>query len=257
MFDLTLESFEQNDDSFDAKFSVTNSGNTDYPEGTKVRLSLVGLYGDLAELYGVEDSTLIEKDVSGLASRETLEFEESIELPISLFAYCGYDAVQAFIMDENGVALAQTAQRLICMDAPLHPELNHGNPIELNVGQEWTTELSFETNPFLSADEIVYAVEDPDIASVDADGTVTGLARGETVLTATMLPSGRSVEIPVKVQSSFLFDDVQDESRFYYEPVYWAVENGITQGTTDTTFSPNATCTRGQVVTFLYRATAE
>jgi hypothetical protein len=36
--------------------------------------------------------------------------------------------------------------------------------------------------------------------------------------------------------------------------VLWAVENGITTGTTDTTFSPSKACTRGQVVTFLYRA---
>ena len=38
--------------------------------------------------------------------------------------------------------------------------------------------------------------------------------------------------------------------------VNWAVENGITDGTSDTTFSPYATCTRGQIVTFLYRAYA-
>ena len=33
----------------------------------------------------------------------------------------------------------------------------------------------------------------------------------------------------------------------------WAVENGITDGMTETTFAPNNTCNRGQVVTFLYR----
>ncbi|MGN1409412.1 MAG: S-layer homology domain-containing protein, partial [Eubacteriales bacterium] len=37
----------------------------------------------------------------------------------------------------------------------------------------------------------------------------------------------------------------------------WAVENGITIGTSDTTFSPNADCTRAQIVTFLWRALAE
>ena len=34
----------------------------------------------------------------------------------------------------------------------------------------------------------------------------------------------------------------------------WAVENGITKGTSDTTFSPNATCSRAQIVTFLWRS---
>ena len=41
---------------------------------------------------------------------------------------------------------------------------------------------------------------------------------------------------------------------YCYEAVQWAVANGITKGTDATHFSPNATCTRGQVVTFLYRA---
>lgn len=36
--------------------------------------------------------------------------------------------------------------------------------------------------------------------------------------------------------------------------VDWAVEQGVTSGTSATTFSPDDTCTRGQIVTFLYRA---
>lgn len=41
---------------------------------------------------------------------------------------------------------------------------------------------------------------------------------------------------------------------YYAKAVAWAVENGITTGTSDTTFSPDAPCTRGQSMTFLYRA---
>ena len=48
------------------------------------------------------------------------------------------------------------------------------------------------------------------------------------------------------------FDDVA-EGKFYYDAVLWAVENGITNGTSDTTFSPMVDCTRGHVVTFLHR----
>ena len=48
------------------------------------------------------------------------------------------------------------------------------------------------------------------------------------------------------------FTDVKEDS-YYYKAVLWAVENGITKGTSDTTFSPNDTCTRGQTATFLYR----
>ncbi len=43
------------------------------------------------------------------------------------------------------------------------------------------------------------------------------------------------------------------EGAFYYEAVLWAVENGITKGMSPTTFVPGGSCTRGQIVTFLYR----
>ena len=42
--------------------------------------------------------------------------------------------------------------------------------------------------------------------------------------------------------------------RRYYDAVLRALEEGITTGTSSTTFSPNASCTRAQIVTFLYRA---
>ena len=48
------------------------------------------------------------------------------------------------------------------------------------------------------------------------------------------------------------FRDVS-ESLYYYKAVLWAVEKGITKGTADNEFSPDATCTRAQIVTFLYR----
>ena len=41
---------------------------------------------------------------------------------------------------------------------------------------------------------------------------------------------------------------------YYYDAVLWAVENGIAKGTSDTTFSPNMTCTRAQIVAFLWRS---
>ncbi|MBQ9044970.1 MAG: S-layer homology domain-containing protein [Oscillospiraceae bacterium] len=49
------------------------------------------------------------------------------------------------------------------------------------------------------------------------------------------------------------FNDVRT-SDYFYKPILWALKNGITQGTSTTTFSPNDTCTRAQVVTFLWRS---
>ena len=49
------------------------------------------------------------------------------------------------------------------------------------------------------------------------------------------------------------FTDVPVDS-FYYDSVVWALDNGITTGTSDTAFSPEQSCNRAQVVTFLWRA---
>ena len=49
------------------------------------------------------------------------------------------------------------------------------------------------------------------------------------------------------------FADVAADA-YYRDAVLWAVEQGITKGTSDTAFSPNAACTRAQIVTFLWRS---
>ena len=55
--------------------------------------------------------------------------------------------------------------------------------------------------------------------------------------------------------ASLKFTDLnKPEHENYKEAIAWAVEQGITNGTSDTTFSPGSTCTRGQIVTFLWRA---
>lgn len=63
----------------------------------------------------------------------------------------------------------------------------------------------------------------------------------------------RTMGRPEPLDSRNPFSDVSDNA-YYYQPVLWAVEKGITSGTSKTTFAPSASCTRGQVVTFLYRA---
>ena len=58
---------------------------------------------------------------------------------------------------------------------------------------------------------------------------------------------------PTPKTEAMPFEDVLDGS-YYYEAVLWAVENGITVGTSATTFSPELTCSRAHIVTFLWRA---
>lgn len=100
-----------------------------------------------------------------------------------------------------------------------------------------------------------YALEG--LTVTDKDGKKLKLTdKGSGIYTFTM-PAGK-----VTVEAGFRADAAEPVNPFvdvsggaYYEDaVLWAVREGITSGTTATTFSPGASCTRAQMVTFLYRA---
>ncbi|MBR0139014.1 MAG: S-layer homology domain-containing protein [Firmicutes bacterium] len=63
----------------------------------------------------------------------------------------------------------------------------------------------------------------------------------------------RAAGCPEPASAENPFADVA-EADYFYKPVLWAVEKGITEGTTDTTFSPAKTCSNAHILTFLYRA---
>ena len=63
----------------------------------------------------------------------------------------------------------------------------------------------------------------------------------------------RAAGSPAPKSTAMPFTDVPAGS-YYYDAVLWAIENDVTKGTSDTAFSPNANCSRGQIVTFLWRS---
>ena len=79
----------------------------------------------------------------------------------------------------------------------------------------------------------------------DPDGSCTRAQAVTFLWRAAGSPEPKSAAMP--------FTDVPAGS-YFEKAVLWAVENGITKGTSDTTFSPDASCTRAQIVTFLWRA---
>ncbi len=110
-------------------------------------------------------------------------------------------------------------------------------------------------SPFLDVKEgkyyykaVLWAVENDITSGMTADtfGTNEPCARAQ-VVTFLWTACGR----PEPGGSTNPFQDVA-EDKFYYKAVLWAVENGITSGLTKDSFGPNQTCTRAQVVTFLY-----
>ena len=92
------------------------------------------------------------------------------------------------------------------------------------------------------------------LAVKDASGDLLPLADLGNGKYSFVMPDGKvSVEAEFVKTAATSFADVP-ASAYYAKAVAWAVENGITNGMTETTFAPDATCTRGQSVTFLYRA---
>ena len=84
---------------------------------------------------------------------------------------------------------------------------------------------------------------------------LTLIDKGDGTYTFTM-PDSR-----VEVNATFVAKDTPhntfvdvNSGTFYYDAVYWAVQKGITVGTDANHFSPEAPCTRAQIVTFLWRA---
>lgn len=89
----------------------------------------------------------------------------------------------------------------------------------------------------------------------DGNGnSISVTKKADDIYTFVMPHSKVSVEpvfAPIKAQPEF--KDIANNS-YYYDAVQWAVEKGITEGTSIETFSPHASCTRAQTVTFLWRA---
>ena len=79
---------------------------------------------------------------------------------------------------------------------------------------------------------------------------------GGTVKTETFYGADKSKPADQVLLSSTLLSPFEDvtEDDWFFEPVLWAVQNGVTKGTDDTHFSPYLLCSRAQLVTLLWRA---
>lgn len=99
-------------------------------------------------------------------------------------------------------------------------------------------------------DPVMWAVENNITNGIDETHFAPGspCTRGQIV---TFLHRAAGTPEPSSTENPFT--DVR-ETDYFYKAVLWAVEKGITKGMTENTFEPNTICTRGQTVTFLYRA---
>ena len=128
--------------------------------------------------------------------------------------------------------------------------------VDLEVGK--TCQLSAVKEPANAEGSLTWTSSKPAVAAVDQSGKVT--AKGEGTATITVTCGTKSAACTVTVSKPLVpevpgtsFTDVP-AGAYYEEAVGWAVEKGITKGTSDSTFTPDGVCTRAQAVTFLWRA---
>ena len=113
-----------------------------------------------------------------------------------------------------------------------------------------------ETSPFedVAADAYYYEAVKWAAEQGITEGTGKGLFGPEGTCTRGQIVTflWRAAGSPVVNYAMDLAD--VDEDAYYAEAVRWALSEGVTSGTTDTTFAPDATCTRAQAMTFLFKA---
>ena len=90
------------------------------------------------------------------------------------------------------------------------------------------------------------------------NGITTWARRRASFLPTPPAPCAQAVTFLARAQNAkatgkTAFSDVPADS-YFADAVAWAQANGVTTGTSETTFSPDSDCTRAQIVTFLYRA---
>lgn len=160
----------------------------------------------------------------------------------------GYELDELIVTDKNGDELRVKAKG--------DDKYTFTMPASKVTVEAFFTEIKAEKLPFVDVPQDAYyydAVDwavDNKITSGVTSVTFQPYASCTRAQTVTFL--WRAAGCPAPVNTVNPFTDVSADM-YYYDAVLWAVERGITMGTTATTFSPDATVTRGQTVTFLHR----
>ena len=128
---------------------------------------------------------------------------------------------------------------------------------KVTVAATFKAEQTTGKNPFIDVpagsyyeDAVIWAV---DKGITSGTGATTFNPNGICTRAQAVTFLWRAAGSPDAKTKVMPFADVKAGS-YYETAVLWAVENGLTKGTSDTMFSPDATCTRAQIVTFLWRA---
>jgi len=216
---------------------------TVFTENTTVIAQWIPIYSDsYTPIYPVEVLTEKDDNIKTVSSRKNAIQGDTVTITVTPDPY--YQVAGVIVKDASGKIIA------------VEENANGTFSFKMPASKVTVEAVYFWDNPFVDVGENIYytpAVEWALNNGITTGATSTIFAPDTACTRAQMVTFlWRASGSPEPASNVCPFTDVDMDS-YYGKAVLWAVEKGITNGTTPTTFSPDTTCTRAQMATFLCR----
>lgn len=234
---------ETNIKAFVGNFDVTSPNAPTVKYYTVQKDDTLGLYAEGSTVSFTAEQQTGKKFSGWTATGVTLENATNAEL--------------AFVMPGNDVTLT-TNYRTSSSGSSSRPSYPITTPSKTENGSVTVTPTSAKRGSVVTitvTPDAGYVLDE--LTVTDKDGKDVALTKKSDTEYTFVMPAGKVEITPSFVKQaeepSRVFVDVKTGD-YFYDAVLWAVEKGITNGTSAETFSPEDPCTRAQIVTFLWRA---
>ena len=207
-----------------------------------------------AKQYDKSDK-VIDKKVSMTGEVEITVVKEDIVYEVGVNSFITFDSAD-FLRYVKSAATKNTKLDYVTFEVGKNGAISS---VLRGTGALYSSYTTYGVNTFAKAsDKFYYEAKRNQDALDDVTYATTNLAKvGDVVYIpfTAVTDSGKEYtgSVAIKVKQTMNFVDVRPGD-YFYDSVQWAVNLGITKGTSATTFSPKTGCTRAQIVTFLWRA---
>ena len=206
----------------------------------------------------------ITKDSTGKTAKSNMPFNATVEITVvkedivyevGVNSYVTFDSA-AFLRYVKSAATKNTKLDYVTFEVGKNGAISS---VLRGTGALYSSYTTYGVNTFAKAsDKFYYEAKRNQDALDDVTYATTNLAKAGDVVYipfTAVTDSGKEYTgtVAIKVKQTMNFVDVRPGD-YFYDSVQWAVNLGITKGTSATTFSPKQGCTRAQIVTFLWRA---
>jgi hypothetical protein len=272
VYEISGADLYQGDDGFYADMLITNTGNAPAHAGDTLKVRYNLPYAS-AQSLGIENEIFAEAEIGELAAGNSKDYHLKLEIPAAAFEKYKHMECYIAVYDSKGEnILSNELDKFLVIKKPADLRLNNyeaSGTIAMKSGE--TTELNLSYGPVarFSAGEVIYSVENPEIAGISGS-TLTALSPGTTTLYALVSPYGARAEYEISVSKQsggssgsssssspettkpVAFNDISQH--WAQESIQKAAEKGILKGYGDGSFKPNAAIKRSEFLSILYNS---